>query len=213
MAALGAFREESEERIAHRLEAFSDIVIGFSLAELTLNLNLPSDALTLFTTHWVTLNAFAITFAVVSWMWWSHHRLFTHYFVPTTLNIILNFLSLGGVMFLVYSLQVWLHATQHRNVGFAMYCFSITWITAIVAFLAFRGIALRGHRMQHELAVLGRSHAIRLAFFAAIFALMGVANILLNSPDTLLEVLLAVVAVMMLSRLIERRRTAARPFL
>jgi len=33
---VSGFREESEERLVHRLEAFSDIVIAFSLAQMTL---------------------------------------------------------------------------------------------------------------------------------------------------------------------------------
>ena len=37
-------RDEPEKEVVHRLEAFSDIVIGFSLAQLGLSLTLPARA-------------------------------------------------------------------------------------------------------------------------------------------------------------------------
>ncbi len=176
-----AFREESEEHVVHRLEAFSDIVIGFSLAQMTLNLVLPADVLDLFTKHVSSLLAFGLTFAIVSGMWWSHHRLFTHYFVPTTPNIVLNFLSLGGVMFLVYTLQVWLHSERHLSVAYVMYCGSIAWIIGIIAFLTYRGVVLRGHKMTPQLAMLGRNRARRLAVIALAFVAFAVYDGLTHS--------------------------------
>lgn len=198
------FREEPEERVVHRLEAFSDIVIGFSLAELTLNLTLPRDALSLFTTNWLPLAAFGMTFAIVSGMWWAHHRLFTHYFVPTTLNIVLNFLSLSGVMFLVYSLQVWLHSELHRNVAYAMYGCSVAWIMAMLAFLMYRGVALRGSRMDPRLAARGRGAALRFAFLSAMFLLLGVSSALLKSTGTIEDVIIALAVLVMISRFLIR---------
>jgi hypothetical protein len=41
-------RDESEKEVVHRLEAFSDIVIGFSLAQLGLTLIIPRHAIDLF---------------------------------------------------------------------------------------------------------------------------------------------------------------------
>jgi uncharacterized membrane protein len=199
-----AFREEPEERVVHRLEAFSDIVIGFSLAELTLSLTLPRDALTLFTTQWLPLAAFGMTFAIVSGMWWAHHRLFTHYFVPTAPNIVLNFLSLGGVMFLVYSLQVWLHSEVHKNVAYAMYGCSVAWIMGILAFLMYRGVALRGHRMDPRLASRGRRASLRFALMSAIFLLLGVSSALLKSTDSIEIVVIVLAALVAVSRFLLR---------
>lgn len=199
------FREEPEERTVHRLEAFSDIVIGFSLAEITLSLTLPRDARTLFTTQWLPLAAFGMTFAIVSGMWWTHHRLFTHYFVPTALNTVLNFLSLGGVMFLVYSLQVWLHSQLHRNVAYAMYGCSVAWVMALLAFLMYRGVVLRGHRMNPMLADRGRSSSLRFAFLSLIFLLLGVSSAVLRSTGTIEVVVVILALFVALSRFIRRR--------
>ena len=94
-----------DERLTHRLEAFSDIVIGFSLAEMSVNLAIPRHASEVYT-HTVALVAFAWTFAVIAAFWWSHHRLFAEYFVPTRATMMLNFAALGVLVWLVYELQV-----------------------------------------------------------------------------------------------------------
>lgn len=172
---MSEFREESEQHIVHRLESFADIVIGFSLAQMTLNFVLPHDVLDLFKTGQGTsmLLGFALTFAVVSSMWWSHHRMFTNYFVPTPVNIALVFCSLGGVTFLVFTLQVWIHPSVHHYVAYVMYSASIAWVVAIIAFLSYRGTVLRGDRMKPELAQLGRRRALRMAGTALAFAILA----------------------------------------
>ena len=76
---------EHDERYTHRLEAFSDVVIAFSLAQMSLNFGIPHRASDVYT-HPVALTAFAVTFAVIVAFWWSHHRLFAEYFVPSPLN-------------------------------------------------------------------------------------------------------------------------------
>jgi uncharacterized membrane protein len=172
-AGVSDFREESEERIVHRLEAFSDIVFGFSLAQLTFSLVLPSDPLDLFRKSALTLVAFAASFAIVAGMWWSHHRLFAHFFVPTRINIVLNFVSLGGILFMVYALQVWLHATQNRNIGFAMYAGALALVTATDGTLMYRGVLLRGNKMSSFVASRGKWRALRLGLMSAMFTFLA----------------------------------------
>jgi len=164
------FREESEQHVVHRLEAFSDIVIGFSLAQMTLNVTLPKDALQILGG---TLGAFALTFVVVAGMWWSHHRLFANYFIPTRSNIVLLFCSLAGVLLLVFSLQVWLHSTFHHYVAYAMYTGAIAWVAAIGGFLTYRGTVLRGAKMDPRLVTLGRRRAVGMTITATLFAALA----------------------------------------
>jgi hypothetical protein len=76
------FLNERDERYTHRLEAFSDVVIGFSLAQLSLNF-------------------------VIAVFWWALHRLFDEVFVPTRLTVVLNFINLGLLIWLIYELQLW----------------------------------------------------------------------------------------------------------
>lgn len=94
-----------DERLTHRLEAFSDVVIGFSLAQMSVNLVIPRHASEVFT-HTAALAAFAWTFFLVAAFWWSHRRLFDGYFVPTPFTVTLNFVALAVLVWLVYEVQV-----------------------------------------------------------------------------------------------------------
>jgi Endosomal/lysosomal potassium channel TMEM175 len=64
-----------DERTTHRLEAFSDIVIGFCMAELGLSLVIPKDAAGL-ASSWANLNVFAVSFVLIALIWWWHHKFF-----------------------------------------------------------------------------------------------------------------------------------------
>jgi len=89
-----------DERLIHRLEAFSDIVIGFSMALLAINLQpnvagidrlLPA------------LVAFLVSFGFVALLWWLHNRLFAYYFTATPVTIVLNFAALAGVALFIFA--------------------------------------------------------------------------------------------------------------
>lgn len=98
--------DESAKHFIRRLEAFSDIVIGFSLAQLGASLVVPEHAKELID-HPGWLFGFVFAFAVVCSMWFFHHRLFSSSFVPTVWPVILNFIWLGDVVLLVYATQLW----------------------------------------------------------------------------------------------------------
>lgn len=146
-------RDESEKEIVHRIEAFSDIVIGFSLAQLGLNLIIPAHARDLFTSvrGATGLIALVITFALVCAVWWGHHRLFRHLFVPTPLAIFANFAGLCGVIVLAYSMQILVHDHIDDKVAFAMYTGSYAWTTAFFTVIAWNGFILRGPTMNAPL--------------------------------------------------------------
>ena len=97
--------DEPEERVVHRIEAFSDIVIGFSLAELGASLSIPRHGIDLFINP-IWLLAFVWAFSLICIMWWSHRRLFSRWFVPQRLPIIVNFAWLAVVVLLVYATQL-----------------------------------------------------------------------------------------------------------
>lgn len=100
--------EERELRLVHRIEAFSDLVMGFSLALLALSLVIPAHAISLLLDP-VWLVSYAWTFATICSLWFNHQRLFLTYFVPTRFAVILNFLLLGCLVLTVYFVQVFLH--------------------------------------------------------------------------------------------------------
>jgi len=97
-----------DERTIHRLEAFSDIVIGFCLAEVALNLVIPKSVAGL-ATMWTSLNAFAFSFVLISMLWWYHHKLFVSYLVLNSATIVMNFVLLAALVFGIYFQLVTIH--------------------------------------------------------------------------------------------------------
>jgi Endosomal/lysosomal potassium channel TMEM175 len=96
---------DRDERTIHRLEAFSDIVIGFCMAELGFNLVIPKDAAGL-ASSWGSLNVFAFSFVLISLVWWWHHKLFLTYFHTRPATIVMNFVLLGSLVYCIYFQQV-----------------------------------------------------------------------------------------------------------
>jgi uncharacterized membrane protein len=133
-----------DERMTHRLEAFSDIVIGFSLAQMSLNLAMPRHAGDVYT-HTVALFAFAWTFFVIAAFWWSHHRLFDMYFVPRRATVILNFVALAVLVWLVYQLQVYVHFydTAERATAAAAYILTYSLMYLLLAALYVLSVRIR----------------------------------------------------------------------
>lgn len=158
---MGSFGSR-DERLTHRLEAFSDIVIAFSLAQMSLNLAIPRHARDIYT-HTVALAAFAWTFFVIAAFWWSHHRLFDLYFVPRRATVILNFLALATLVWLVYQLQVYVHfaGTTERATAAAAYVltYSLMYLLLAVLFvlcIRIRWVELDDAQRRQGVASIGR---------------------------------------------------------
>jgi uncharacterized membrane protein len=111
--------EEREERLIHRLESFSDLVMGFSLAFLALTLAIPRHFVDLVHDDW-WLIAYYWSFGMVSVIWWHHRRLFTHYFSPSTLTVVLNFLLLSMLGLMMYFVQVFVHLRAEEDKALAL---------------------------------------------------------------------------------------------
>jgi uncharacterized membrane protein len=94
-----------DERTLHRIEAFSDIVMGFCLAEIGLGLSIPSTGATLANLGG-NVFAFVASFSLVVMLWWNHHRLFKTYLVLTRATLFMNFALLGGLVLMLYFLQI-----------------------------------------------------------------------------------------------------------
>lgn len=97
--------KDGDERTLHRLEAFSDIVIGFCIAEMGLNLIVPKTAAQL-PSIVVGANGFVISFVLIAILWWIHHRLFKSFFVLNNAMVIVNFAMLGALVLMVYFQQI-----------------------------------------------------------------------------------------------------------
>jgi uncharacterized membrane protein len=100
--------------MVRRLESFSDIVIGFSLAQTAVNLVLPQRAAD-FVDKPVGIAAFLITFAVVVRFWLTHSAIFRNFFVPNAVMVFLNFVALALIVLQVYALQLMTHFIGSSN--------------------------------------------------------------------------------------------------
>jgi uncharacterized membrane protein len=129
--------EESAKHFVRRLEAFSDIVIGFSLAQLGAALVIPEHPITLVENpSW--LFGFLFAFTVVCSMWFFHHRLFSEFFVPKPWPVILNFIWLAIVVLLVYSTELYFR-TFGNLIAARMYYTTYTLAYAILGIQYFIG--------------------------------------------------------------------------
>jgi Endosomal/lysosomal potassium channel TMEM175 len=88
----------------NRIEGFSDAVFGFALTLLVVQLEVPrtSDALVELIRGSVP---FAVTFAMVCYIWWEHNKFFRRYGLQDAWTAFLNSMLLFVVLFYVYPLK------------------------------------------------------------------------------------------------------------
>lgn len=97
-----AFRPRGHE--VSRLEAFSDVVLGFALTLLVVSLEAPHSYRELLA-DMRGLLPFACCFAILVWIWIVHHHFFRHYALADGTTMTLNFALLFVVLFYVYPLK------------------------------------------------------------------------------------------------------------
>jgi uncharacterized membrane protein len=93
------------KRDVSRIEGFSDAVFGFALTLLVASIEVPPD----FEALKQTLRGFlpfALTFALISWIWYLHYSFFRQFGLEDRLTIVLNSILLFVVLFFVYPLKV-----------------------------------------------------------------------------------------------------------
>lgn len=142
---------EKRERFTSRLEAFSDLVFGFSLSLLATRLDVPARVEDIFDpARWL---AVIVTFALVCRFWLEHYRTFRHGFVAEIFDAVLNFVFLFGIAILPYSLQTFLRFPGFLP-SFALYGGDFSLIFFSLTLLRVRSLRQRrsdpdfGHRLR-----------------------------------------------------------------
>src|ERR1051326_7580143 len=87
-----------------RLEAFSDAVFAFALTLLVVSLEAPRSYHELMTLARGFL-PFALSFALLIWIWYEHSAFFSKYDLRDPLTVTLNAALLFVVLFYVYPLK------------------------------------------------------------------------------------------------------------
>ena len=132
--------EPSRERFTSRLEAFSDLVFGFSLSLLATRLGVPARPEDIFEkARWL---AIILTFAFVCRFWLEHYRIFRHRFVAGIFDATLNFVFLFGIAVLPYAVECFLHF-QLVFAPFALYVGDFALIIVTLGALRVRSLQQR----------------------------------------------------------------------
>ena len=87
-----------------RVEAFSDVVFGFALTLIVVSLEVPTTFAELLEMM-RGFPAFAICFAMLTWVWHVHHTFFRRYALTDEVTIALNTVLLFVVLFYIYPLK------------------------------------------------------------------------------------------------------------
>ena len=96
-------------REVSRIEGFSDAVFGFALTLLVASHRGAAGLRALKQTLRGFL-PFALTFALISWIWYLHYAFFRQFGLEDRLTIVLNSVLLFVVLFFVYPLKVMANA-------------------------------------------------------------------------------------------------------
>ena len=101
-----------DRHLIGRLESFGDIVVGFSMSQLALQLEIPRTASEVFA-HSFRYIVFFIAFGVVSGFWFRFHRIMSTGFVPRRIDVVLLFAFLAFVALTPYALVT--YSRMHGN--------------------------------------------------------------------------------------------------
>jgi len=135
-------QKESDAHFTRRLESFSDVVFGLSLSITALQLVLPKEHPREIFSNPIGLIGFAIAFGLISMFWGYQHNIFTYYFFPDRLNIVLAFVKLALIALFPYLLLIWLKFASDPLAN-TLYASASGLIAAANAITIFRGVRVR----------------------------------------------------------------------
>jgi uncharacterized membrane protein len=137
---VGRLAKTGDERLTSRLEAFGDLVFGFSLSLIALRLDVPTRVEEVFEpTRWSTV---IFTFSLICRFWLEHYRIFRHHFVVGTSEMVVNFMFLFGIAILPYAVQTFLRF-ERLLLPFSLYLGDLILVVATLSFLRVRGLRQR----------------------------------------------------------------------
>jgi uncharacterized membrane protein len=163
--------EADRDRFTERLEAFSDLVFGFSLSLLATRLEVPTSAAGIIDAGKGL--GLLITFALICLMWLEHYRIFRRHFVAHRVEVITNFVFLFGLALLPYALQTFLRFPA-EPAALALYLADLALIFLSLATLQLRGLLQRRVDLHDALRLRDWQRTLT-QFLAALFMIYAVA--------------------------------------
>jgi len=189
--------QEHSAEFKRRLEAFSDIVFGLSLSQLAVLLTLPTKASDLFQQPLRFLIFFA-SFAIVCGFWYSHQRMFRHFY-PGRIDVILNFIYLAFSVLVPFGMRALLQFPSSPY-SFALYVACFMGTSGSMGALLLRALHRSGATLPKEISLRIFRGAMRLA---VLFVLMLTALALLpRGLAYAASVMWFIFPMMLLSRLV-----------
>jgi uncharacterized membrane protein len=132
--------ERNRVKFTSRLEAFSDLVFGFSLSLLATRLDVPARVEDIYDpARWLPIIG---TFGLVCRFWLEHYRIFRHQFVAKIFDAVVNFVFLFAVAVLPYAVETFLRF-RFQFPAFALYLGDFAVIILTLAILRVRGLRQR----------------------------------------------------------------------
>jgi uncharacterized membrane protein len=166
---------EDRQRFTRRLEAFSDIVFGFALAQCAVALEVPKNLGDVLA-HADELIYFLVTFVLIVMFWVMHYRIFHYVFAARTLDVALNFLLLATIALLPYALRIYIRFPQ-SVLGSAAYALALGVGLALIAGLEFRGLRALSGTMRTRWMGIAMRHALPGAVFLISLPLFAIAGL------------------------------------
>lgn len=137
--------DDKTQHTVHRLEAFSDVVMGFCLAQLGLNLAFPG-SLSNSADVLPGVALFIASFAFIALLWWLHHRTFSTYFVLNTPMIVTNFAMLCALVVTLYFFENVIHVPSsdaNAAIYFPGFALSFAIVYGLLGVMLVSGLRLR----------------------------------------------------------------------
>lgn len=189
-----------ERHLVGRLESFGDIVVGFSMSQLALQLEIPKTPQDVFA-HSVRYIIFFLAFGIVSIFWFRLHRIMATGFAPRRLDVILLFAFLAFVALVPYALVTYTRLHSGDEFSSAVVTLYLGVFLGVIGFswvLAVRGMRRAwGHLDEKERRETWRvvvAGAVAIPIFVAALAAVAVFGVS-DGTEFLLLFLLIPVAV------------------
>ena len=174
-------------REVSRVEAFSDVVFGFALTLIVVSLEVPKDYDALMAAL-RGLPAFAICFAILTWIWYVHHTFFRRYALTDEITIALNTLLLFVVMIYIYPLKFMfsivtgqIRGTAHAGNLFIIYGLGFAGIFALFLLMYVHALRKREELDLNELEI-HDTHTMMWMYSA--YVVIGVVSALIGAIAT-----------------------------